>query len=367
MPHRDIVVIGASAGGLRALTAIVERLPRDLEASVFVVVHTRADGQGVLPGILERVCALPVAFARSGERVARGRVYVCRPDVHLLLERGRVHEVRGPLENGFRPAIDPLFRTAARQYGPRVVGVILSGALSDGAFGLSVVKQHGGVAIVQDPDEAIISSMPRHAMKAVEVDCVLPAADIAAVIDQLSRDDVKGEERMRRPRDLEPQLPSEDTSIGTMLERYHGPSPLSCPDCGGALWEVQEGRVVRYQCHVGHQYAPDTLELEQRAAVEGALWTAVRVLEEHAELKERMARRAEKTGLEHVSEGFTEGARHAHRQAQHLRSLLFTADAPGARAEAADAPPRRARRPARPAAKRAAAPGARKGTRKRKG
>ena len=366
MPHRDIVVIGASAGGLRALTNIVERLPAGLRASVLVVMHTRPHGDGVLPEILERAGTLPVTFARTGERLAHGHVYVCRPDVHLLVTDGRLREVRGPRENGFRPAIDPLFRTAARQFGSRVVGVILSGALSDGAFGLTMVKQHGGVAIVQDPDEAIISSMPRNAIKAVDVDYVLPTAEIAAVIERLSRAELEGEQPMQRRRDLEPQLPAEDTRIAEMMARFDAPAPLSCPDCGGALWEVQDGRLVRYQCHVGHQFAPDTLEDRQRTVVETALWTAVRVLEEHAELKGRMARRAEETGLDHVSHGFADGARDAHTQAQHIRSLLFAADGPGARADAADRPARPRAPSAATTPKKTAARGRRKATRTRK-
>jgi two-component system chemotaxis response regulator CheB len=332
MPQHDVVVIGGSAGSLEPLTTIVKGLPVGLKASVLVVMHTRAGSDGVLPQILRRA-TVPVDFAAHAERFKHGHVYVAQPDRHLIVAGGGFRVVHGPRENGFRPAIDPLFRTAARELGPRVVGVILSGALSDGAYGLSLIKQHGGVAIVQDPEEAKLDSMPKNALSAVDADYVLPAAQIAAVVTRLiderpTRGRSNGELRMPRANDgeLEPQLPSENTKVSEMEDRYGAPSPLTCPDCGGSLWEVQEGNIVRYQCHTGHQFAPDSLDGAQRDAVDSALWSAVRVLEEHSELKKRMAKRAADNGMSAVSAGFAEGARDAHSQAQRIRSLLFTAD-----------------------------------------
>ena len=344
MQQRDIVVIGGSAGALEPLTTIIEHLPADLPASVLVVLHTPAGTDGVLPHILQRAGGLRVAFSKHDEPLQHGRVYVAPPDFHLIVAGGRVQLVHGPRENGFRPAIDPLFRTAARELGSRVVGVILSGALSDGTYGLSLVKQHGGVAIVQDPAEAHIDSMPRHALSVVDVDDVLAAVDIAATLARLAEQRPKkgrthGEKVMARSDELEPQLLSENNPVSAMEDRFGAASSLTCPDCGGALWEVQEGRVVRYQCHVGHQYAPDVLDTEQRDAADRALWSAVRVLEEHAELKTRMAKRAADNGLEVVSEGFADGARDADVQAKRIRALLFAAEtATKARADAARRP-----------------------------
>jgi two-component system chemotaxis response regulator CheB len=325
MSHH-VVVIGASAGGLQALSAVLRPLPQDLRAGVLVAMHGAPHGSGVLAEILARTTALPVAFARNGDPIEPGRVYVARPDCHLIVTPGGLGVVHGPRENGFRPAIDPLFRTAARELGPRVIGVILSGALADGTFGLSVIKHHGGVAIVQDPEDAIIASMPLNAIRYVNVDRVLPAAEIGGAIEQLTSVDQEPEgdvEMPRRKDELEPQLLSEETNVAAMQERFGPPSALTCPDCGGALWEVQDGRVVRYQCHVGHQYAPDNLEDSQRDVIDGALWSAVRVLEEHAALKLRMAERAAAGGLMTVSQGFAEGARDAHEQAQRIRTVLF--------------------------------------------
>ena len=371
MPRPDIVVIGASAGGLQALSTIVETLPRSLPACVLVVVHSSTNGQGVLPQILERISSLPVMFARDGDALAPGRMYVAPPDFHLVVGPTSVATVHGPRENGFRPAIDPLFRTAARAFGPRVIGVVLSGALSDGTYGLSVVKHHGGLAIVQDPRDALIPNMPQSALSSVDVDHVLPAAEIGPMIERLTRRlaGKHGGSDMPRSEEVEPQRAAPGTEVADMNQLFGPPSGLTCPDCGGALWEVQEDRVFRYQCHVGHQYAPENLEAGQRDAIDSALWSAVRVLEEHADLKTRMARRAADGGLVAVAEGFAEGARDARQQAQRIRAVLFglgngdkarDVDATRGRARRASARSKRppARR-ARPAAK------ARRGAKKR--
>jgi two-component system chemotaxis response regulator CheB len=328
MSQRDVVVIGASAGGLQALSTIVQALPAGLRASVLVVMHSSGNGQGVLPQILERISSLPAAFAADGETLAPARIYVAPPDFQLIVEAHSLLLVHGPRENGFRPAIDPLFRTAAREHGRRVIGVILSGALSDGTYGLNVIKQYGGIAIVQDPADAIIPSMPQSAIRYVDVDHVVPASDIGPLIERLTREPVTGKRNTDMPRapQPEPQHVSEETEVRDMSQLFGPPSALTCPDCGGALWEVQEGRVVRYQCHVGHQYAPENLEAGQRDTIDNALWSALRVLEEHVELKTRMSNRAAEGGLMIVAKGFAEGARDARRQAQRIRSVLFNGE-----------------------------------------
>ena len=326
-PPSHVIVVGGSAGALPALTTIVERLPPSFPACVLVVMHSASNGSnGVLPELLGRAGSLPVAFANDGDRLRAGRIYVAPADYHLVVARGALAVVHGPRENGFRPAIDPLFRTAAREFRGSVIGVVLSGALSDGTYGLSVVKHYGGVAIVQDPEDAVIPSMPQSALKHVEVDLVVPAAAIAAAIERLVASTVKAQRGSAMPRGtaLEPQLQSDTTEVAHMKDLFGAPSGLTCPDCGGALWEVEEDKVLRYQCHVGHQYAPENLEDGQRDVIDGALWSAVRVLEEHAELKMRMADRAATGGMRMVSEGFTEGAREARHQAEQIRALLLT-------------------------------------------
>jgi two-component system chemotaxis response regulator CheB len=335
VPRHDLVVVGGSAGGLQALTTIVSQLPPSLEACVLVVMHSAAGTPSVLPEIIGRVATLPVSVAKTGDDLRPGRIVIAAPDCHLLVNGSGLIVAHGPRENGFRPAVDPLFRTAARQYGSRLVGVVLSGALSDGTFGLSVIKHYGGVAIVQDPDDAVIPGMPASAIRSVDVDHVLPAADIAKAIVRLcgaeGQQSVSGGNTMARrspPRRQEevpePQRPSSElTEVSQMNGAFGAPSGLTCPDCGGALWEVAEGRAVRYQCHVGHQYAPENLDVSQRDLLDQALWSAVRVLEEQAELKTRMAARAAGGGVTQVAQRFEESARDAREQARHLRSVLF--------------------------------------------
>jgi two-component system chemotaxis response regulator CheB len=303
---------------------------------------------------------LPAAFAQEGDALMLGRIYVAPHDSHLLVAGNRLVLAHGPRENGFRPAIDPLFRTAARERGPSVIGVILSGALSDGTYGLGMIKHHGGLAIVQQPEDALIASMPESAIRNVDVDHIVPAAEIGPLIARLSTQAAGGKHRsdMARSDTLEPQLRSQSTEVREMQRIFGPPSGLTCPDCGGALWEVQEGRLVRYQCHVGHQYAAENLEAGQRELIDSALWSAVRVLEEHAELKARMARRAADNGMPVVSEGFAEGAEDALEQAQRIRGVLLESGAEetggaGERAVAAARSPRAA--PSAPARKSSAA------------
>jgi two-component system chemotaxis response regulator CheB len=323
MKHCDFVVIGASAGGLQPLMTIVRALPPSFAGAVFVVMHTPADGSGFLPQILSRVSRLPVSFAEDGEPIPFGHIRVAAPDHHLLVTYDVIRSMHGPRENGFRPAIDPLFRTAARSHGSRVVGIVLSGALDDGTFGASIIKEQGGVVIAQDPDEALVPSMPQSAIEHVQVDHVFRAEAIAPFLEQLCRQEAEGEIAMARSKEPESQMPGRDVDVSEMEELHGPPSAFTCPDCGGALWQVEEGKLVRYKCHVGHQHSPDSLLLQQSDAIEGALWTAVRTLEEHAELRLRMARRAEAAGLSAVYEGFTERAQNAQEQAGELRRFLF--------------------------------------------
>jgi two-component system chemotaxis response regulator CheB len=279
----------------------------------------------VLPQILARQSALPVETASDHAQLERGRVYVAPPDRHVLVRRTGLRVSRGPRENGFRPAIDPLFRTAARSHGPRTVGVILSGALDDGSFGLTAIVRRGGAAIVQDPDEAEVPGMPLSALRQTPVDYVLPARDIAAAIVELCREPAQPEEEgpMPKPDEPEPQRRIASLQVADMTERLGAPSGLTCPACGGALWETTDGPVVRFACHVGHQYGPESLLTEHSEAVEQALWSAVRILEQHAELRQRLARRAESAGQGLVAANFQEDSRDYHAHAQSIRRLVF--------------------------------------------
>lgn len=332
MPGRDIHVIGASAGGVEALAQLAQGLPADLPAALFVVLHLPPHGLSVLPQILSRSGPLPAAHAHDGEPIRHGRIYVAPPDYHLLLHHGAVRVVRGPRENGHRPAVDPLFRTAAKVYGARVVGVVLSGALDDGTAGLAAVRQRGGVAVVQDPDDARYDSMPRSALENVGADHCLALADVAPTLVRLSGEVV---EEALPPAD--PDLKAEadiaelDPAALNASEHPGEPSAFACPDCGGVLWELQDGDLLRFRCRVGHAWTAGTLVGRQSDAVEDALWTALRALEEKAAMARRLAGRARKRDAAgRASAYFERQAAEVLEQAGLLRRTLLqrNADAP---------------------------------------
>ena len=323
----EIVVIGASAGGVQALLEILSKLPRDLRVALLVVVHTPSGRASNLPDILSRGGNLPASFVRRDQILEPGHVYVARPDYHMLVTHTGATLNHGPKENGFRPAIDPLFRTTARIYGARAMGVILSGALDDGAYGLKLITDAGGVAVVQDPKEAMVQSMPLSALQYVGDDRVLTTAGIAKLITESAEHYDEGSAVMARPK-TESEPVQVELTIEEMNQEFGPASALTCPDCGGALWEIVDGQLVRYRCHVGHLYSADGLDSGQGDVVEQALWTAVRVLEEHADLRSRMSRRATIAGLDAVSSGFADSAETAHTQAQAIRDVLIANELP---------------------------------------
>jgi two-component system, chemotaxis family, protein-glutamate methylesterase/glutaminase len=324
----EIVVVGASAGGLQALIDILSLLPGDLPAPILVAIHTPPERTSDLAAVLGRAGDLPASFASRDQRLQPGHVYVAPPDYHILVTGLGATLNHGPKENGFRPAIDPLFRSAARVFGARAMGVILSGALDDGAYGLKLIKDAGGIAVVQDPDEAIVPSMPLTALQYVAVDHVLTTDNIAKLITESTSQTNERVPSMARAK-VQSAVENDDgngkqeITIDEMKQEFGPATALTCPDCGGALWEIIDGQLVRYRCHVGHQYSTEGLDSGQRDVVEEALWTAVRVLEEHADLRSRMSRRADMAGLNAVSSGFADSAQAAHVQAQSIRDVLI--------------------------------------------
>lgn len=288
MERRDIIVIGASAGGVEAVQVLLRDLPVDLQASLFVVIHTSPFSPFLLPGILSRAGPLLAEETVDGMEIRPGRIYLAPPDHHLLLRPGHVHVSKGPRENLVRPAVDPLFRTAALAYGKRVIGVILTGNLNDGTAGLLAVKKRGGVAIVQEPDEARYPSMPASALRYVRVDHPLPLRAIAAQLVRLNQEDLGAapqEAPVMKNMSMESKFPflqmldklETMDSIGTL-------APYSCPECHGPLWRMSEEGPVRFRCHVGHAYTAETMEAGQTAALEENLWGVLRQLQERTAL-----------------------------------------------------------------------------------
>jgi two-component system chemotaxis response regulator CheB len=290
---RDIVCIGGSAGGLEPLRQILRALPSDLEASLFVVEHSGPDTRMMLADLLGACSRLPVDVVVDEEEIRTGRVYVAAADHHLLVKRGFVRAVRGPRENGFRPALDPLFRTAAEAYGKRVVGVVLSGGQNDGSAGLVAIHEAGGATIVQDPDDAMVPEMPNSVLAVLTPDFVARPAGIAATIVRLATRTTVGEPSVppSNPRGADSaEFPVDALRTGALPGP---PSSFVCPECDGALWEVVEGDVLKFRCHVGHAFTAENLLSEKDRALEGVLWSALRSLEENAALRRRMARRVQ--------------------------------------------------------------------------
>lgn len=302
--RRDIIAIGASAGGVEALKILVSGFPPDLAASIFVVVHISPVYPSVLPDILTRFGPLPAVHARNGEAILPGRIYVAPPDHHLTLEPGFIRTARGPRENGHRPAVDPLFRTAARAYGPRAVGVVLTGALDCGTDGLMSIKSRGGVAIVQDPNEALSPEMPQNAIKHVRVDHILPLAKISSLIAKLARESV-GEEVLAMA-----TKPIKERSVFT------------CPECNGSMVESERGSLIRFECHVGHVFSMEGMAAAQAEELEAALWAGVRALEESEALARRMALRSDRK----LAVRLVEKAEAMRTHAQLLQKMLLGGD-----------------------------------------
>jgi two-component system chemotaxis response regulator CheB len=324
-PTHDIIVVGASAGGVEALTTLVRGLPEDLPAALFVVLHIPPYIESHLAAILNHRGPLPATDAVHGAAIAPGHIYVAPPDHHLLVRDGHVELTRGPRENSSRPAVDPLFRSAARAYGPRVVGIVLSGALGDGSAGLMAIAARGGVTVVQDPQEALFEGMPRTALKYVRVDHVLPVRQIPALLGRLAREPVakKGTPTMSDIEEIMPQLVHRDFTAQERDERSEQTTVYTCPECGGTLWQVDHQGLVQFNCHVGHAYAPESLLGEMSEDLEAALWRCVRMLTEKATLTRQLAGRLQAAGQRDQAARVAEQAHLDDRHVQLLRSVLL--------------------------------------------
>jgi two-component system, chemotaxis family, protein-glutamate methylesterase/glutaminase len=332
--ERDLIVIGGSAGALEPLSAILGGLTSTLSASIFVVIHTPAESGSILPEILARSTVLPVAYAVDGAPILRGRISVAPPDHHLLIHAGTMSVTQGPRENGFRPAVDPLFRSAAKVYGSRVVGVILSGAMDDGTFGLASIKEAGGLAVVQHPYEATTPSMPLSAIQSVEVDHIIRSAEIPAILVASATSTDSAASLPMPPSETRPTLlQSRDIELNGVSPDHlaclqGSPSIYSCPECGGALWEMQEGSEFRFRCHTGHGFTPEILLAQQNGHLENALWTAIRVLQERGALHRQLADRFVDRGMSAAAERYRERADHEQHQAGLLRELFSRESSP---------------------------------------
>lgn len=321
--RRNVIVVGASAGGVEALRALAAALPPDLPASVLVVLHVPAYGGSVLPAILRRAGPLSARHPTSNEPLRGGEILVAPPDNHLLLDDSLVRLSRGPRENGHRPAVDVLFRSAARAAGRRVIGVVLSGVLDDGTAGLAAIAARGGATVVQDPAEALYPGMPKSAIEHVEVDHVLSVDEIAKLLARLCEEEIEDEEAPLPPiMEVEANVAMMDDETMDQEVDLGQPSGFSCPDCNGVLWEIRDGQIMRYRCRVGHAWSAESLFGEQNQQLEGALWMALRGLEEKAALARTMRQRAIERDNRMTARRFADQAEEATRAARLIRSML---------------------------------------------
>lgn len=326
MEHRDIVVVGASAGGVEALTAFVKGLPAGLDASVFVVLHVPPYSPSGLPQILSDAGPLKARHAIDDEQIERGQIYVAPPDHHLLIENDRTLVRRGPKENRFRPSVDALFRSAANQYGSRVIGIVLSGALDDGTSGLWSIQRLGGTTIVQEPADARQSAMPQNAMESVEIDHVCKSDQMGALVARLCSEEITVTQRVSQEElkrlALEVEIAIRDNAFQQGIMKWGDLTPFTCPECQGALVKVSEGNLSRFRCHTGHAFSTSALLAGITEAVEDLMWQTMRGLEETTMLLEEMAERFAKSEDSKTAQLFMEKANESRAQARVIHDSL---------------------------------------------
>jgi two-component system, chemotaxis family, protein-glutamate methylesterase/glutaminase len=318
---RDIVVIGASAGGVTALQQIVSDLPAGFPAAVLVVLHTWPHARSYLPEVLSRAGRIPAVAAAHGVPIEPGRIFVAPSNHHLMVDDGRLFVSQGPRENRFRPAINPLFRSAAITYRERAIGVILTGMLDDGAAGMWAIKQCGGISVVQSDPQ--FDEMARAATQNAEIDHSVPLLQIAPLLDRLVRETPASPAESAIPEVLRINDEKAKMKATEMdLDRVGQRSVFTCPECNGALWELKEGSQLQFACHVGHSYTAQGLNAAQGLTIEQSLWSAIRALKENAAMHERLARQAIEHGLPLAAESYRRIADERNTEAAHLQGML---------------------------------------------
>ena len=323
MQNRDIIVLGASVGGVEALSNLVAQFPEDLPAAVFVVQHITPTAPGQLAQVLDRAGLLPATMAHDCESFELGHIYVAPPDHHLLVKQGCLRVTRGLRENRVRPAIDPLFRSAAVAYGARVVGVVLTGLQNDGTSGLLAIKRCGGIAIVQDPTDALYPDMPLSALEHVEVDYCVPALKMGALLYRLSQEPAAETPPIPEDLRIEVNIAENPTDNSDCAEKLGESVSVMCPECGGPLWELSDEKLRRYRCRIGHAFTAESLLAGQSEELEYALWAAVRTMEDRVRILTTLARGREERGQNKLAAMYEARAKELKTQAQQIRQMLL--------------------------------------------
>jgi two-component system, chemotaxis family, protein-glutamate methylesterase/glutaminase len=318
---RDIVVIGGSSGALRALE-FVGHLPPAFPAALFIVLHTAPTGPSLLPNIIGGYSKIPVEHADDGEAIMPGRIYVARPDHHLSIRDGFMQVARGPRENRHRPSIDVLFRSAAVAYGPRVIGVLLSGMLDDGSAGLVALRTRGGLSVVQDPADALFPEMPSNALAQAGADHCVPQSQLADILVKAVTENLAEPTFEHGPERRQQQVGEVSMKQNDYDDKPGTSSDFSCPDCGGVLRQIEDGEMLRFRCRVGHAFSGESLRAAQSDKLEEALWTALRALEEKTELARKMTDYSLSRNLKSAAPKFAEEAKKLEAHAEVIRELL---------------------------------------------
>jgi two-component system chemotaxis response regulator CheB len=329
MAYHDIIVVGASAGGVSALAQFVKRLPEDFDAAIFVVLHSSTLSPGLLPRILTDSGALNATYAIDGEEFKKGRIYIAPPDFHLLLDKGNHLVVRkGPKENLFRPSVDALFRSAAYLYGPRVIGIIMSGLLDDGTSGMWNIKRSGGLVILQDPMEAKYPSMPQSVMQHVDPDYVIPVSKMAEVLTELTKqealEDFEHTKKEMEQLKMDIVLAIHDHAYEIGILNAEKLTTFVCPDCQNALVSIQEGQMIPFRCHTGHAFTANTLLGSITTAVDEKLLQVIHSLEETTVLLNRIGDYFNKMGNAQTCKQFKDRANKIARRTALLQEAAYT-------------------------------------------
>jgi two-component system, chemotaxis family, protein-glutamate methylesterase/glutaminase len=326
MANRDVLAIGTSAGGVEALLFLAKELSRDLPASVLVTIHLPSYSRSSFDEVLTRAGSMPAQFAVDGEAIRKSRIYIAPPDRHLLLDGDRLSLGDGPRENNTRPAIDAMLRSAAMCCGPRTIGVVLTGTLGDGASGLWAVRNAGGITVVQEPQDAAFAEMPLTALSRAKPSHVAALADMPALFERLVRQPAGMPSPVPRNMKYEVEIARGRGGKMNDMDAIGGRSVLACPDCGGVMWEIDEGGMPRYRCHVGHTYAAEVMSIALDESLRRSLAVALRVLEDRVALARKLHQQALDGGHRLLAETWADKGREFEREMEVIRGSIRRMD-----------------------------------------
>lgn len=335
MANRDILAIGTSAGGVEALVFLAARLQRNLPASVLLTIHLPRDSRSSLDEVLTRAGPLPAVFAKDGDSLRKSQIYIAPPDRHLIVDGNRISLGEGPRENNARPAIDPMLRSAAVCCGSRTVGVVLTGTLGDGASGLWTIHQSGGITVVQDPKDAAFAEMPLTALNRAKPDHIAQLKDMPALLARLALEPAGEAKALPRSIQYEVEIARTGRSDMDHMDKFGRRSVLTCPDCGGVMWEIDEGDLSRFRCHVGHTYTAEVMSLALDENLRRALATALRALEERVALARKLSGQAKAGGHRLLAETWASKAKEFENEMDIIRNSTRRMDRFAAQADMA--------------------------------